>query len=348
MHSASASSQPSGFARVAAVVDTLGAGGLYRDPLLRVEVVLSELERELLRCWWVRRLGLVAHAGAAALCTTQTYSRLEHSLGVLALVAHFAPGDRLARAAALVHDVGHTAFSHTLEGVAGVDHHELGAARVGELDALLRRHGLDAASVLDVVEGRAPSPLSGGGALGLDHVESLLRSGAAHGRTRQMASATLERLRLVGGAVDTDADTAAYLVELIAGEAAAQTSPVNLTVTAVLRHLVDRVLDGATQSRRAQVAAMGDGEVLALLAGDRRTAADVRLLVVDPGAWTVEPAAQGDGAGVEGGGSIGIEVRRLYLALPLVDGQAMSADQHALAVLAPTPARFTVRRREHR
>ncbi len=81
--------------------DVLGIGGIYRDPLWRVTVALTALERELLRCWWVRRLAYVAHAGAAAITTVQTYSRLEHSLGVLALVAHFDPdnsrptGDRL-------------------------------------------------------------------------------------------------------------------------------------------------------------------------------------------------------------------------------------------------------------
>src|SRR5690625_6971664 len=78
--------------------DTLGIGGSWFDPLWRVPVELSPLERALLDSWPVRRLGMVAHAGAAALTTTQTYSRLEHSLGVLALVAHFAPQDALARA----------------------------------------------------------------------------------------------------------------------------------------------------------------------------------------------------------------------------------------------------------
>src|SRR5690625_1373094 len=93
--------------------DTLGIGGSWFDPLWRVPVELSPLERALLDSWPVRRLGMVAHAGAAALTTTQTYSRLEHSLGVLALVAHFAPQDALARATALLHDVGHLPFSHT-------------------------------------------------------------------------------------------------------------------------------------------------------------------------------------------------------------------------------------------
>ena len=83
------------------VADVLGIGGVYRDPLWRVTVELTALERELLRCWWVRRLAFVAQAGAAVITTVQTYSRLEHSLGVLGLVSHFDPDDHCTRAAAL-------------------------------------------------------------------------------------------------------------------------------------------------------------------------------------------------------------------------------------------------------
>jgi HD superfamily phosphohydrolase len=71
--------------------DTLGTGGTFRDPLWRAVVPLTALEQDLLRCWWVRRLNFVAHAGAAVIATTQSYSRLEHSLGLLALVVHLTP-----------------------------------------------------------------------------------------------------------------------------------------------------------------------------------------------------------------------------------------------------------------
>ena len=57
--------------------------------------------------------------------TPKAFSRLELSLGVLALAAHFAPEDGLDRAAALLHDVGHLPLSHTFEGVAGLDHHAI-------------------------------------------------------------------------------------------------------------------------------------------------------------------------------------------------------------------------------
>ena len=151
--------------------------------LVAGDVELTPLERELLRSWWVRRLAFVAHAGAAAITTVQTYSRLEHSLGVLVLVAHFAPGDACTRAAALLHDIGHLPMSHTCEGVAGLDHHELGSARIAELSPLLDRHGIETADVLATVEGRRASVLGGAtpGVLKLDHLDSFVRSGRAHG-----------------------------------------------------------------------------------------------------------------------------------------------------------------------
>ncbi len=64
-------------------VDTLGNDGVYFDPLSRIEVRLTATEQRLLRTWPVRRLAFIAHAGAASITTVQTYSRLEHSLGVL-------------------------------------------------------------------------------------------------------------------------------------------------------------------------------------------------------------------------------------------------------------------------
>ncbi|MGP5087067.1 HD domain-containing protein, partial [Brachybacterium tyrofermentans] len=133
--------------------DTLGSEGVWFDPVWRVRVHLTALERELLATWWVRRLAFVSHAGAASITTTQTYTRLEHSLGTLALVAHFAPDDHAARAAALLHDVGHLPFSHTLEGIAGLDHHTIGHARIDELGSVLNHHGIAAERVIAIDAG---------------------------------------------------------------------------------------------------------------------------------------------------------------------------------------------------
>ncbi|MDA3645466.1 HD domain-containing protein [Saccharopolyspora indica] len=314
-----------------AVADVLGAGGVYRDPLWRVTVELSDLERELLRSWWVRRLGFVAHAGAASIAVTQSYTRLEHSLGLLALTARFAPDDATARAAALLHDVGHLPLSHTFEGVAGLDHHQLGAQRIGELAGVLAAHGVDPDEVIAVDTGSRASVLRGGsGALKLDHLESLVRSGRAHGRTRQPPPQTLARLEVVDGAVSTDSDTGQYLAELVAGEARWLCSTVNAVPSGVVRHLATAVLADACPARRGEIAAMTDDEFWALLLTDPATAPAARALRRDP-AWPTRELDAADGEG------IAYTVAGLYLDMPLVEGRPLAATHPAFAELPAMP-----------
>ncbi len=270
-------------------ITTLGDADVLVEPLWRVQVRLTDVERELLATWPVRRLGFIAHAGASSIATVQSYTRLEHSLGLLALVAHVAPSDRTARVAALLHDVGHLPFSHTLEGIAGLDHHDLGARRIRSLSPLLARHGLDAETVIDVVDGRLPSPLHGPGpGMRLDHLESFVRSERSHGRTTEPPPATLARLRLRDGAVDTDADTAAALTELVLAEARSQTSRVNLVTTAVMRDLVDRLLrDETAATPPAELAEMTDHDLWGRLLACPSTRAGASRLRARPDRWTL-------------------------------------------------------------
>lgn len=289
----------------------------------RVSVALTPLEQDMLRCWWVRRLGFIAHAGAAVITTTQSQTRLEHSLGLLTLVAHFAPDDEVARAAALLHDIGHVPFSHTFEGVAGLDHHQLGADRIEELGSVLRRHGVDASAVIDAETGRRPSVLHGAvGALSLDHLESFVRSGRSHGRTREPPPATLARLHVANGAVSTDARTAAYLVDLIIDEARSQSSAPNVIATGLMRHLATQALADMPRAGVMRVAAMTDDEFWAMLLSDPRTATLADEFRRDPAAWTVTDCPTNDAGAYEAVGPHGITygVTRQYLDLPTVDG----------------------------
>ena len=313
--------------------DTLGIGGSWFDPLWRVPVELSPLERALLDSWPVRRLGMVAHAGAAALTTTQTYSRLEHSLGVLALVAHFAPQDALARATALLHDVGHLPFSHTLEGIDGLDHHDLGHARIRSMSQLLARHGIDAEDVIAVDDGRLPSPRhSRPGGLKLDHLDSFLRSGQAHGRTEELPSVLLERLRLIDGTVDTDEETGTELVRLAVTEARAQRSTADVTPVAVLRHLVTTALSEPDPAFTVEeLAVMTDDELLGALRRAPATAEEADVFRLHPLSWQLlaDPSS-GSQADVsidvdEGAGAplVQYQITRSYLDVPTVDGELL-------------------------
>ncbi|RMI29649.1 HD domain-containing protein [Nocardia stercoris] len=319
----------------------LGRTDGCRDPLWGVEFRLTPVERALLRTWELRRLQFIAHAGGAAVTTTQTYTRLEHSLGLLALVVHFAPDDHAARVAALLHDVGHLPFSHTFEGVAGLHHHELGRKRVRGLTQLLADHGLDVEEVLAVEEPGSTSVLRPVGGLKLDHLESFVRSGRVHGRLTEAPARTLAKLRLVDGAVHTDAETGGYLAELAYGEASYMCGYENIVANAALTAMVETLLAGGLDS--AELADFTDDELWAALLAEPTTAAMARLLRRDPLAWEMLPVDH-----PEAGQGFAYQLRKLYLDTPFVDGEPIGVPSERMAELPQMPLRCVVLPRELR
>ena len=319
--------------------DLVALSGVYTDPLWRVRVDLLPVEQALLREWWVRRLAHVAHAGAAAWTTAQSYSRLEHSLGVLALTAHFAPGDVLGRVSALLHDVGHLPLSHTFEHAGGFDHHELGDRRLAELATLLRRHGVEPGDV-------ARHQRTGSAArreraqLGLDHLDSFGRSGHAHGWSVEPAEALLSRLRLVDGVVDTDPTTAGILAGYAVQEARSQCAEPNVVAYAVTERIARTLLTGVGEAERSAVAAMTDTEFWTLALTDPRTAPDADLLRRRPDAWRIRELAHAE---VRPPASIEFVKRRLYAVLPTVEGRSFASDP--FAALPSVPIRYAVEQR---
>jgi HD superfamily phosphohydrolase len=191
---------------------------VIRDPLwdnIRLDApALALLDTApMQRLRYIRQLGhaFLVYPGA-------THTRFEHALGAyhltrLALAALAERGELgrvpeeqqlAARLAALLHDIGHYPFSHTLE-EAGFPHHEaLGVARLrreplaGEL-ARLGVAGL-AEEVGRFITGQSPSPLQGliSGSLDLDKIDYLSRDarmcGVPYGAVdvdRLLASLTL-------------------------------------------------------------------------------------------------------------------------------------------------------------
>ena len=316
--------------------DLVAGSGVWTDPLWRVRVELLPVERELLRTWWVRRLAHVAHAGAAAWTTVQAYSRLEHSLGVLALTAHFLPEDATARTAALLHDIGHLPLSHTFEHAGGFHHHALGDERLAELAPLLERHGLDAAEIARLQhEGSAAR--RAGGLLGLDHLDSFGRSGHANGWAVLPAERLLARLRLVDGVVDTDARTAELLAGYAVNEAGSQCAASNVVAYAVVERIARALLSGAGPDERARIAEMTDVEFWALALGDPRTRDDAEALRRRPDAWRSRVLRRGEPAPEH---AIEFVKRRLYTVLPTVDGHRFVT--RAFADLPAVPIRWAV------
>jgi HD superfamily phosphohydrolase len=168
---------------------------IIRDPLWN-NIRLDPLAFELIdtpafqRLRYVRQLGLafLVYPGA-------THSRFEHALGTYHLARRtlvlfeeqddFALISRdechLARAAALLHDIGHYPFSHALEEIGAMQHEDVARPLIcdGEVGAVLRRVlGRDAPErIVALIRGESDSPLQGliSGSIDLDKLDYLRR-----------------------------------------------------------------------------------------------------------------------------------------------------------------------------
>ena len=183
---------------------------IYRDPVhniirLRTDTDEGELMMRLIDASEFQRLRRIKQLGLG-LYTYQgaEHSRFTHSLGAFHLMTRvldrlnerhsIAENDRVAaRAAALLHDVGHGSFSHVMEKVLNF-HHERWTVEVilsdqTEIGALLRSHSPDLpAKVASIIEGKfQPSALAQlvSSQLDVDRMDYLLRdslmTGAKYG-----------------------------------------------------------------------------------------------------------------------------------------------------------------------
>ncbi|MDD2715820.1 MAG: HD domain-containing protein [Candidatus Wallbacteria bacterium] len=170
---------------------------------------LSELQKDLLvlpevqRLQWIRQLGLsfLCYPGAV-------HTRISHSLGVSYLAGRIArhldlpqKDIELVEAAGLLHDIGHTPFSHTLESMLEKGHMEISremvtGARVipmegaGKIPEILEKHQLDPVRIGELITNRyrGSEPLQQiiFGDFDADQLDYLVRDsyfcGIAHGR----------------------------------------------------------------------------------------------------------------------------------------------------------------------
>ncbi|CAM3427596.1 MULTISPECIES: HD domain-containing protein [Saccharibacillus] len=293
-----------------------------RDPLWGTAIVPSAAETKLLRTNALRRLHFVRHAGPAALHTQHTSSRLQHTLGVFALIAHFAPDWPELRAAALLHDVGHGPFSHALEGIGGFDHHRRSEEVLHSPEIRQALDGLNATEVFDLIQGLRPNPLRNGErVLHADHLDSWVRSAASFGILPKPAPELLRGYRLSGSSyLEADQGTAELTLRLIVHEAEYHASADNIGPVAVLRALTLRLIEagGLLPDRLGDLA---DEGLLHVLRQHPATAAETARLLERPHELAVvrrgEPAPEG---------AYPHRLNKLYLAMPRVAG-GLRADE---------------------
>jgi len=171
------------------------------------------------RLWGIRQTGFAHLVFPGA-----NHTRLEHSLGTYSVAGRVAErlgldraNSNLVRAAALLHDLGHGPFSHTLDGpmeeVLGHGHEArsraaiVGHAGDGTVPAILERAGLVPKQVADLVDPsvrtRRPAILREilHGAIDADRIDYLQRdahyTGVAHGAID--AARLLDTMRAIRG-----------------------------------------------------------------------------------------------------------------------------------------------------
>lgn len=170
-------------------------------------IELNELQNSLLelpelqRLQWIKQLGLsfLSYPGGAHTRACHVIG-VSHVAGLMADTLDLLPEQKwMVQAAGMLHDVGHTPFSHALESLLPEDHMELtrnlitGQARytfprAGWIPEMLRRYGLDPEEVGDLVTGDHPDPILQHvihGPIDADQLDYLLRdsyfTGIAHG-----------------------------------------------------------------------------------------------------------------------------------------------------------------------
>ncbi|NIR30385.1 MAG: HD domain-containing protein, partial [Gammaproteobacteria bacterium] len=133
----------------------------YDDAIYGPVEITEPVLLELMESDAMRRLrGISQHGVTALLGITPSFSRFDHSVGAMLLVRDLgAPVEE--QAAALLHDISHTAFSHVIDFVfddhSGQSYHEKKKEELvaaSDVPEILGRHGMDWRGLMD--EARFP------------------------------------------------------------------------------------------------------------------------------------------------------------------------------------------------
>lgn len=142
-------------------------------------VELSDVELDIVNTFIFQRLRYIKQLATAwYVYPGATHTRFSHSLGAMHIAGmiasklyrqgyiHKAEDIQLLRLAALLHDIGHTPFSHAIEPFyrqrLGIDHEDISRVVIEEspeIREVLSRHSFDYKEVLAVLEGRYREPL---------------------------------------------------------------------------------------------------------------------------------------------------------------------------------------------
>lgn len=293
------------------------------EPLWRQAVALHPAEAELMTATPLRRLHYIHHGGAVFTNTVLNYSRLQHTMGVFALISYFVPDNLPLRIAALLHDTGHLPFSHALEPLSLVTHHHWTEhiLHSSEVAAIFMKYGLSPDEITAYITGEQPSLLRDKKPyVHCDHLDSWVRTAATLGCLPISPGQLLEGLSTEGGRLNfADPEKALLLFNLIYAEAQFHSAEINVGVNTVLRHLVKRMLHAEALDCE-QLAVMNDMEVLHLLSHHRLTVEDTRRWLMQP--HMIKVTRNPDE--ILSDHPLIMDIDKLYLSIPLVAGTLLT------------------------
>jgi uncharacterized protein len=173
-------------------VDTVYGSTSFTEPMI-LDLMQSDAMRRL--------RSVLQHGITAVLGITQPINRFEHSVGAMILVQR-AGGSVCEQAAALLHDVSHTAFSHVADFVFGGpnSYHEVKRREWmahSDIPVVLSRHGIDWTDFLD--DERFPLLEQPSPRLCADRLDYFLRDSLALGILTQTQATELSGSLVVAG-----------------------------------------------------------------------------------------------------------------------------------------------------
>ncbi|MFP4045912.1 MAG: HD domain-containing protein [Candidatus Aenigmatarchaeota archaeon] len=171
---------------------------VVRDPI-HGYIKLNSLEMEVLDHKEMQRLRRIRQLGFTNLVyPSATHSRFEHSLGTFSLAGDFAESIALGeqekqevKLAALLHDIGHTPFSHTNERFLrqglNKDHEEIAEEKImsSSLAETIEERGLSSKRISEIIQGGGELGEIVSGKVDVDRMDYIQRdgyyTGVAHG-----------------------------------------------------------------------------------------------------------------------------------------------------------------------